>query len=173
MNKARRIVRIAIWPAAFALALWLTFGVAQAQEPKAFDPENTGGAKIISPASPAASPKPLSDADALQVRNLQLRATGARLAIAESSQRFQDAQRELETASGEIQKLFADLQRRYHCLDCDLDRNLAWQPKAQTQAQTQAQGPTASPVVPSPKPEPATTSSTNPKPNPQVEKTKK
>jgi hypothetical protein len=170
MNKARRIVRIATRPAAFLLRILLLLAGAALGVGTLY----TGpvGAQETETKPPAVSgAKPLSDADALQVRNLQLRATGARLAIAESSQRFQDAQRELETASGEIQKLFADLQRRYHCLDCDLDRNLAWQPKAQTQAQTQAQGPTASPVVPSPKPESTTTTSTNP--NPQVEKTKK
>lgn len=195
MNKALRII---IWSVAFALALLLTFATAGAlgqtaavskydvlsaptapvtvAAMKSWTPEmaaevqaqQSGTAPTPTPPPAAAAPKPLSDADALQVRNLQLRATGARLAIAEASQRFQDAQRELEAATGEIQKLFTDLQRRYQCLDCDLDRNLAWQPKAQAQAQI----PPASPAVESPKPAPATNSSTDPKPNPQVEKKK-
>lgn len=70
--------------------------------------------------------QPLSDADARKVRDLQLRAIGAKLVMAETRRQWEEAQRELDAAESELRQLFLVLRQRYHCPDCDLDRNLIW-----------------------------------------------
>jgi hypothetical protein len=75
------------------------------------------------------TPKPITDAEARKVRELQLAISEAQNALFQLERTFKTKQAEFQAAAGELDKYIDALQNKYKCPDFDLDQQLTWKKK--------------------------------------------
>jgi succinate dehydrogenase/fumarate reductase-like Fe-S protein len=77
--------------------------------------------------------KPLADADARSVRELQLSITQAQLAMIQAQVQYNESKAALDKLQPQVQAKVEALQKQYECSGCLLDNDLKWvQPASQT-----------------------------------------
>jgi hypothetical protein len=99
----------------------LLLGVQQAPVPA---PKPAAEAK-----SQVQATKPITDAEARKVRELQLSISEAQNALLQLERTFKTKQGELQDAAKALDTYIDTLQSKYECPDFDLDQQLTWKHK--------------------------------------------
>jgi biopolymer transport protein ExbD len=78
-------------------------------------------------------PKPITDAEARKVRELQLSISEAQNALLQLERTFKTKQGELQDSAKALDTYINTLQSKYGCPDYDLDQGLSWKKKPGSQ----------------------------------------